>query len=58
MSERFYQELFGSPGDGGDIVGKNIPRVDAPPKADGSPVFSADHKITNPLYVALSLIHI
>ena len=52
MSERFYQELFGSPGDGGDIVGKNIPRVDAPPKADGSPVFSADHKITNPLYVA------
>ena len=52
MSERFYQELFGSPDDeGGGIVGKNILRVDAPPKADGSPIFSADHQIANPLYI-------
>ena len=51
MSERFYQEMFGGPDDDGDLIGADIPRVDGPPKADGSPVFAADHKLINPLYV-------
>ena len=51
MSERFYQEMFGGPDDNGDLIGVDMPRVDGPPKADGSPVFSADHKLINPLYV-------
>ncbi len=51
MSERFYQEMFGGPEDGGDIVGASLPRVDAPPKADGSPVYAADHRLLNALYV-------
>ncbi len=52
MAERFYQELFGGPDDEGDIVGASVTRVDAPPKSDGSPVFSSDHRLSNPLYVA------
>lgn len=51
MPERFYQEMFGGPDDGGDLIGADVPRVDGPPKADGSPVFSADHRLVNPLYV-------
>jgi len=51
MAERFYQEMFGGPDDGGEIIGNSVARVDAPPKSDGSPVFSADHKLVNPLYV-------
>ncbi len=51
MSERFYQEMFGGPDDDGDLIGADMPRVDGPPKADGSPVFAADHKLVNPLYV-------
>ena len=43
--------MFGGPDDDGDLIGANIPRVDGPPKADGSPVFAADHKLINPLYV-------
>lgn len=52
MAERFYQELFGGPADGGDIVGRSITRVDAPPKADGSPIYAADHRPARPLYVS------
>ena len=51
MSERFYQEMFGGPEDGGELIGADVPRVDGPPKADGSPVFAADHKLVAPLYV-------
>ena len=52
MAERFYQEMFGAPGEEEDVVGRSLPRVDGPVKASGAPVYAADHKPPNPLYVA------
>lgn len=47
--------MFGAPDDAGDLIGVNIPRVDAPPKAEGSPVFAAGHKLSNALYMVPTL---
>ncbi|MEE9275327.1 MAG: xanthine dehydrogenase family protein molybdopterin-binding subunit [bacterium] len=52
MAERFYKEMFGAPGEEEDVVGRSLPRVDGPVKAAGAPVYAADHKPPNPLYVA------